>query len=117
MPLLAFWPNLDGAGPPPPPPIPYFRKSDITRMLRRLGEDVTIHGTSTKGLVDRETDIIEQALGGPVHASLIMVTIETDTVPGLTEGVTATVQGRSYKVWKRPQVGDGAVTQVFMEKA
>jgi hypothetical protein len=112
--LLPLRLNIDSGGPPPPPPIPYFRKSDITKMLRRIGESVTINGTVTRAFVDRETEVIEQALGGPLQNNLIMATIETDTVPGLVQGVPATVQGRAYYVWKRIQVGDGAMTQVFL---
>jgi hypothetical protein len=94
---------------------------------------------SVRALVDRETDIIEQALGGPIQADTVMLTIATPgatpyfrknditrmllrlgelvTLDSTAVGSPVTVQGESFKVWKRAKVGDGALTHLFLEKA
>lgn len=113
--LLALRPLFSGDTPPPPTPTNvYFRMPDVLAMLSLIGENVTVAGSLVKGIVDRNTDIIFEALGGPpMHANTIMVTIATDSAANLVVGAAAIVQGVTLKIWKMNQPGDGALIQLF----
>ncbi len=103
---------------PPPAPtddVPYFEEPDVAAMLELEGQDVSVGGQTTKGILKRFT--VEQLMGEwnvPILGTAIVVQIKTDSLTALAIGVDLGVDGDVFKVRDIRQVGDGALTEVLL---
>jgi len=90
-----------------------FGTSKIQLMLNRLGEPITLGGTTVNGLVD----VVDVAPEGPELGTfagrLTTVVLKTGSLPGLAQGVTLVVRSVNRKVQETRQIEDGELTAVF----
>lgn len=97
----------------------FLGDSDIDAMLTDLSAldgtvDVTIGGTTVKGLYDEEA---QELLGGDMPGVIgtdKVVHVKTGALSGLVPGVSITVGGTAYKAREVLPYGDGAMTRVFL---
>jgi hypothetical protein len=96
--------------------VPFYQQSDIQAMLTGSGgQDVSYGGNVTKGLVEhRSIDILTGRLGSTASGEQLVVTIEKDSLPGLFVGATFNAEGVLRKVRDMTDVGDGALTEIYL---
>lgn len=90
--------------------------NDLALMLADFGEVVVFGAYVTRGILERETEV--QDLGaGPLQVlgAVPSITYATASLPGLKKGCAITVAGTSYKVREVHLIGDGALSQAFLE--
>jgi hypothetical protein len=87
-------------------------------MLNDFGVPVVLDGVSAKGLADYVDSVTlrENGIGGVINKA-ITVQVQTSQFPDLTAnnavGLPIIVDGVPYKVIRREQVTDGAVTHLL----
>jgi len=111
--LLALSSLYLGAGAPAPSPEVYFRKSDIPKMLRLVGQPVMVGGITVNGIYDRRSHVHFGDLPSIVIGTDVVLLVERFALPALAIGVDLTTDGTTYKVRHFAQVGDGATVRVF----
>jgi hypothetical protein len=86
---------------------------DLPGVLDDLGVDVTIGYVTVKGIKRRFT---EEMFTGNESTDLmsrsIVVSIQTDSLPGLENGATVTVGGTAYKVRRHSEAEHGSLTRI-----
>lgn len=91
----------------------YFEEDDVDSMLDD-GEDVTINGTTAKGIVVLVDEEMLKVRGySQFIGKSIVVHVHTGTF-NLVYGSAAVVRGVGYEVREALQEGDGATTQVLL---
>lgn len=93
----------------------YFQEEDIAGLLDEpgIGVDVTAGEATTKGILDTADEELLRGEGTHLIGKGIVVTLKTDSLPGLKIGDPITVDGRAYVVRDKLQTGDGALTRVL----
>lgn len=102
-----------------PPPlvtvdVPYFQQDEVPVFLRDFGQDVSVGGSTTKGIVDKET--VERLEGWTTHVSPtdIVITIQTDSLPAAAPSVPLNTDATDYLIREVRLIDDGALTQLLV---
>ena len=92
-----------------------FGDSDVSTMLADFGVSVVFNGTTVNGILDQH-DNRDQMMAGQVDMveRIRVVTIKTDSLPGIVNESSVTVDGTSYKVRDILTEADGGLTQLFV---
>lgn len=81
-----------------------------------MGVDVKIGRSSSRGLFDDDTAIIEDGTGEGVERRTRSVLIRAGTLAGLAVGATMRVDGVDYEVRRLLTVDDGQLTRVLVAR-
>lgn len=91
-----------------------FGTSDLPAMLADFGVPIAWGAVTGKALVDRpDQDLLAQAAVSFTGREIV-ATLETDRFMGLAKGATLYVEGQSHQVLATRQIGDGALTEVYL---
>ncbi len=86
---------------------------DLPGLLDDLGVDVTIGYVTVKGIKRRFTEEMYTGNESPeLMSRSIVVSIQTDSLPGLENGATVTVGGTAYKVRRHSEAEHGSLTRI-----
>lgn len=86
---------------------------DLPGVLDDLGVDVTIGYVTVKGIKRRFTEEMFTGNESPeLMSRSIVVSIQTDSLPGLENGATVTVGGTAYKVRRHSEAEHGSLTRI-----
>jgi hypothetical protein len=87
-------------------------------MFLLEGQDVTVGGVITKGILRRYTEALLTGLWRiPVLGTGVVVTVKTGSLPALAIGVSLGTDGHTYKVRETRQIGDGALTEILLAES
>ena len=102
-----------GSGALTPSDFTFFEENDIQPMIDDFGVDVTIQGTTLRGLLDIVTYNLNEGHGAPVLSSIIRVSVKTKAFPSVTIGDPIRADGVALKIREYSKVGDGALTEIY----
>lgn len=95
--------------------IPIMGERHLLPILTRLGQDVTVAGETTKGIV---ADVTEEVLEGlaedvAVHSNSKFVVVKGETLSGIRHGAQLDTGGESFRIYYREDSPTGAVTRLL----
>lgn len=90
--------------------------ADLPAMLAELGVDVVLQVTgqpTTKGIVDQfHEELFDSPGPSEITGRSVVVTIRTNSLPGMAPGSFIVVDGTIHRVRQLRQVDDGALTRI-----
>lgn len=86
---------------------------DLPGLLEELGVDVTIGYVTVPGIKRRFTEEMFTGNESPdLMSRSIVVTVQTDSLPGLENGAAITVGRTAYKVRRHSEADHGSLTRI-----
>ena len=91
-------------------------REDVAGMLDDLGVPVVLGANSTKGILREHDDNLLPSIGTSFVGRVRSLLLLTDSLEGLAEGATLTVDRESYRVVSALREGHGITTRVTIAK-
>lgn len=92
----------------------FFQDADIISMMKDSPSSLTAGEVTAKVWLDSADELILQGGAKGVVGKDFVVTIQTSQFPNLKIGDTPTLDGTTYRVRDRAQIGDGALTKLHL---
>lgn len=98
--------------------MPFFGAADIDAIIAATGGvDVTLGGTTVKGLLDITDSSVVQGQAADFMAETVSVTVKTGALTGLEEGAALVADGVAYIVQRVQRIDDGALTVAYIARS
>jgi hypothetical protein len=95
-----------------------FEDADIETMLADWQNEISDGETSALCLFDDSEELLlEQVGAGGQVARKITATIRSSDFPALGANDAVSVDGIAYTIWRRLQLGDGALSELWLRLA
>jgi hypothetical protein len=95
-----------------------FEDPDIATMLADWENELTAGGVTASCLFDDgEEEAFDPAGGGGQVVRKLTATIRASDFPALQSNDAVTIDGVAYTVWRRLQIGDGALCELWLKLA